>query len=146
MNKKATNSPRTTDNTKKSQYNNKKNLSPKRISPCKQNFSPNNINNKVCINININNNIQSNFENKKNSNNNINKKYKKTPNKKNQRKTKNYNSIQNKKFHKKIGTIESYPSILSTDTLTIKNNNINSSKKNASEYTFSLIYFFFEPK
>ena len=137
MNKKATNSPRTTDNTKKSQYNNKKNLSPKHISPCKKNIAPNNIKNKVCINININNNIQGNFESKKNSNNNKNKKFKKTPNKKEPRKTKNYSSIQNKKMHKKIGTIESYPSILSTDTLTIKNNNINSSKKNASEYIFS---------
>ena len=134
MNKKSTNSPRTTDNTKKSQYNSKNSLSPKHISPSKKNHAPNNIKNKVCINININNNIQSNFENKKNCNYN---KIKKTPKKKDQRQTKNYNSIQNKKIHKKIGTIESYPSILSTDTLTIKNNNINSSKKNASEYIFS---------
>lgn len=137
MNKKGTNSPRTTDNTKSSQLNDKKNLIPKSMSPNKKIFSQNNIKNKVCINININNNIKSVCQNKNISNINKQKKYKKMPNKKEQRKTKNSNSIQNKKMHKKVGTIESYPSILSTDTLTIKNNNINSTKKKASEYIFS---------
>jgi len=137
MNKKATNSPRTTDNTKKSQYSNQKNLSPKNMSSSKKNIAQNNIKNKVCINTNTNNNKQNNLESKNNSKNHKQKKYKKTPNKKDQRKSKNSTSLQNKKFHKKIGTIESYPSILSTDTLTIKNNNINSTIKNASDYIFS---------
>ena len=42
----------------------------------------------------------------------------------------------NMKQIKKIGSIESYPSIISTDTLTIKNNNINKSKKNEEQYNF----------
>ena len=38
---------------------------------------------------------------------------------------------------KKIGTIDTYPSIISTDTLTTKNNNINKSKQNESGYLIS---------
>ena len=56
--------------------------------------------------------------------------------KKNEPMDNNNNKILNKNI-KKGGLIESYPSIISTDTLTIKNNNINLYKKNATEFIIS---------
>ena len=82
---------------------------------------------------NKNNNIQNPNHKFKNKTNNI------IPSKKESNEIINSHKIlnKNKKQIKNLRSIESYPSIISTDTLTIKNNNIKISKKNEAEYIFS---------
>ena len=90
----------------------------------------------------INNNINSyNYINNINKNNIItNRVIKNKPNKIQKKNCFRQNNNNNQNFNKNIkkgGLIESYPSIISTDTLTIKNNNINLYKKNATEFIVS---------
>ena len=130
--------------------NNKSNkinkLIPKNVTLKKKSCSSNNIKNiKEDTNIKYNNTTKINQYNKIHDISNSNKKAKnkinKIPKKKEQKQKSNNIINQNKIQNIKDGNIDSYPSIISTDTLTLKNNNINISKKNATEHIFSFINF-----
>ena len=142
LNKKSSNPSKIIDNIKKIQSKNKSNFT-KYISLKKKTHSLSDIKHKQ-EDIKINNNFQNhykqnnNINNNQNSNKKLNNKQKKIPNKKHKKISNNI--IQKKKQFRRVGSIESYPSILSTDTLTIKNNNINLSKKKAEEFIFSFNY------
>ena len=75
-----------------------------------------------------------------NSNKKVKNKINKIPKKKEHKKINTNILNQNKKKNINEGNIESYPSIISTDTLTLKNKNINISKKNETEHIFSFIH------
>jgi hypothetical protein len=111
----------------------------------KKSCSSNNIKvSKDALNINITSNTSYISKNTNNNTNQESDKMKRSISKNTQKKTNskkctNNNNHFNKtiKQVKKIGTIDTYPSIISTDTLTIKNNNINKSKQNESGYLLS---------
>ena len=148
INRKSFNSGHINDKNK-TKSNISKKLNPKNITLQKKSCSSKNIKtSKDDINTNTNmNNYLSHISKNNANNNNKNSNTKKGNKPKNiQRKTVpkktgknniNNNISKNIKRFQKNGSIESYPSILSTDTLTIKNNNINSSKKNEAEHIFS---------
>ena len=147
INRKSFNSGHINDKNK-TKSNISKKLNPKNITLQKKSCSSKNIKTSkddINMNKNMTNNLSHISKNKannnnKNSNTKKGNKPKNIPRKTVPKKTdKNYinnNISKNIKRFQKKGSIESYPSILSTDTLTIKNNNINSSKKNEAEHIF----------
>ena len=146
INRKSFNSGHINDKNK-TKSNISKKLNPKNITLQKKSCSSKNIKTSkddINMNKNMTNNLSHISKNKANNNKNSNTKKgnkpKNIPRKTVPKKTdKNYinnNISKNIKRFQKKGSIESYPSILSTDTLTIKNNNINSSKKNEAEHIF----------
>ncbi len=147
INRKSFNSGHINDKNK-TKSNISKKFNPKNITLQKKSCSSKNIKTSkddINMNTNMTNNLSHISKNKannnnKNSNTKKGNKPKNIPRKTVPKKTdKNYinnNISKNIKRFQKKGSIESYPSILSTDTLTIKNNNINSSKKNEAEHIF----------
>ena len=147
INRKSFNSGHINDKNK-TKSNISKKFNPKNITLQKKSCSSKNIKTSkddINMNKNMTNNLSHISKNKannnnKNSNTKKGNKPKNIPRKTVPKKTdKNYinnNISKNIKRFQKKGSIESYPSILSTDTLTIKNNNINSSKKNEAEHIF----------
>lgn len=147
INRKSFNSGHINDKNK-TKSNISKKLNPKNITLQKKSCSSKNIKTSkddINMNKNMTNNLSHISKNKANNNNKNSgakkgNKPKNIPRKTVPKKTdKNYinnNISKNIKRFQKKGSIESYPSILSTDTLTIKNNNINSSKKNEAEHIF----------